>query len=222
MLSIASWGEAGLCGIRLEGVQKSLDINFAVQRCRRRLYVTRLTGLGRERCMVGGRLGSGHNERCRGLGDGYVRHAMRRASVLWCGHIWDCVTCTCLMRGGLAFRHGRSSLGRDFLAWCCPAYAFVLRRIWVLPGAGAQFCVVHGRVGHVNFGLVEANIHHIIKDWDVGWRWEVQRLGRRGRQQGYFATQLRFVGVVSRCHVWIRQGAEGAAREEEMGATGVL
>ena len=105
------------------------------------------------------------------------------------------------------------SQGRDFLAWRCLAYAFVLsRRIWVLPGAGAQFCVVHGRVGHVNFGLVEANIHHIIKNWDVGGRWEVQRLGRRGRKQGYFAAQLRLVGVVSRCHVWIRQGAEGAAR----------
>ena len=53
------------------------------------------------------------------------------------------------------------------------ASAAVFGRIGVLPGAGAQFCVVHGRVGHVGFGLVEAHIHHLFKHWDVGGRWKV-------------------------------------------------
>jgi hypothetical protein len=217
MQCVAGWSGAGLCRIGLEGVQKGLDINVAIQRCCRRLCVVRLTGLGREICVVGGRLGgsgSGHI-RCRGLGDGSVRHALR-ASVLRCGHIWERVTCTCLIRS-LIVRHGRSSLGRDFLACAC---AFFLGRIRVLPCARAQFCIVHGWVGHVDLGLVETNIHHIVKHWDVGWRWKMERLGRCGREQGYLATQMRFVGVVSRGHVW--EAGRGGAARKDMGARGVL
>lgn len=79
------------------------------------------------------------------------------------------------------------------------------------PGRSSVLCMA--RVGHVSFGLVEADVHHLVKHWDVGGRWEVEGLGRGGREQGRLATQMRFVGRVSRCHV-NQAERNGAAREE--------
>lgn len=71
---------------------------------------------------------------------------------------------------------------------------------------------MHGRVGHVGFGLVEAHIHHLFKHWDVGGRWEMQGLGRRGREQGGLATHVRLVGVMSRGGHVNQEGRGGAAK----------
>lgn len=59
-------------------------------------------------------------------------------------------------------------MGGSILTWC--GLDLFNMCIGVLPGAGAEFSVVHGRVRHVGFGLVEADVHHLVKHWDVGRR----------------------------------------------------
>jgi hypothetical protein len=100
-------------------------------------------------------------------------------------------------------------MGRSFLTWCGLDLLNIMC-IGVLPGTRTELSVVHGRVRHVGFGLVEAHVHHLVKHWDVGGRWEMQGLGRCGREQSRLATHVRLVGVMSRGHV-IQEGRGGAA-----------
>jgi hypothetical protein len=101
-------------------------------------------------------------------------------------------------------------VGRSFLTWC--GFDLFNMCIGILPGAWTELSVVHGRVGHMGFGLVEAHIHHLFKHWDGGGRWKVQGLGRCGREQGRLATHVRLVGVMSRGGHVNQAGRGGAAR----------